>query len=169
MSDNALADAVRSELEREPWLAADAQIGVSAKDGAITLTGYVVSSEQERAAVRAAQRVAGVLAVADDINVLTGANAIADSEIALTFARARETALISDALDAEVRNGRVTLRGEVDGAHQRSEAERAVRRLAGVRDVTNLVTTKEHVGRTDRGLERRVDELRARIADDDRR
>ena len=56
MSDNALADAVRSELEREPWLTTDAQIGVSAKDGAITLTGYVVSSEQEKAAVRAAQR-----------------------------------------------------------------------------------------------------------------
>jgi osmotically-inducible protein OsmY len=168
VSDNALADAVRSELEREPWLAADAQIGVSARDGAITLTGYVVTYEQEAAAVRAAQRVAGVLAVADDINVRSGANAIADSEIAAKIARGRATALVPDALFAEVRNGRVTLRGEVDGADQRSEAERAVRRLAGVRDITNLVTTKEH-GRTDRGLERRVDELRARIADDDRR
>jgi osmotically-inducible protein OsmY len=69
VSDKALGNAVRSELEREPWLTTDAQIGVSAKDGAITLTGYVVSSEQEKAAVRAAQRVAGVLAVADDINV----------------------------------------------------------------------------------------------------
>jgi osmotically-inducible protein OsmY len=169
VGDSSLADAVRSELGRDPWLARDAQIGVSAKDGAITLTGYVLSHEQEAAAVRAAQRVAGVLAVADDINVLNGPNAVADSEIAARIARARAAALIPDALSAEVRNGRVTLRGEVDGVPQRSEAERAVRRLAGVRNVTSYVTTRERAVRADPGFERGLDELRARHADVDRR
>ena len=140
VSDDELADAVRRELERDPWLRQDARIGVAAGNGAITLTGYVVSPTQESAAVQAAQRVAGVEAVADDINVLNGPNAIEDTAIAARIAHARRrTALIPDSLGAEVRNGHVTLRGEVPSSSQRAGAERAVRSIAGVRAVTNVI------------------------------
>ena len=67
-SDNALGDAVRSELEWDPKVD-QTNIGVAAAEGAVTLTGYVRSYAQEHAAVRAAERIHGVRAVADELEV----------------------------------------------------------------------------------------------------
>ena len=63
-TDEALIDAVRSELEWDPKVD-QMHVGVAAADGAVTLTGYVASYAQEHAAVRAAERIYGVRAVAD--------------------------------------------------------------------------------------------------------
>ena len=68
MSDKALGDAVRTELEWDPEVD-QTHIGVAAADGAVTLTGYVTSYAQEHAAVRAAERIYGVRAVADELEV----------------------------------------------------------------------------------------------------
>jgi osmotically-inducible protein OsmY len=68
MNDTTLADAVRTELQWDPKVD-PAHIGVSAVDGAVTLTGYVASFPQEHAAVHAAERVHGVRAVADELDV----------------------------------------------------------------------------------------------------
>jgi osmotically-inducible protein OsmY len=143
MSDNALGDAVRTELAWDPKVD-QTHIGVAAADGAVTLTGYVRSYAQEHAAVRAAERIYGVRAVADELEVrLPRPFTRNDTEIAEEISRQREwNTLISQAVSAEVKNGAVTLRGEVEWAFQRDDTEHAIRHLAGVRSVTNSITVK---------------------------
>jgi osmotically-inducible protein OsmY len=142
-SDNSLGDAVRSELEWDPKVD-QTHIGVAAADGAVTLTGYVRSYAQEQAAVRAAERIHGVRAVADELEVrLPQPFKRNDTEIAEEISRQGEwNTLIPPAVRAEVKNGAVTLRGEVEWGFQRDDTEEAIRHLAGVRSVTNAITVK---------------------------
>ena len=142
-SDNALGDAVRSELEWDPKVD-QTHIGVAAANGAVTLTGYVRSYAQEQAAVRAAERIHGVRAVADELEVrLPQPLKRNDTEIAEEISRQGEwNTQIPPAVRAEVKDGAVTLRGEVEWAFQRDDTEQAIRHLAGVRSVTNSITVK---------------------------
>jgi osmotically-inducible protein OsmY len=146
MDDKALQEAVRRELEWDPKVNA-AHIGVIAKDGAVTLTGHVDSYTEKLAAVRAAERVYGVKAVADEIEVrLPGSNVRDDEDLAEAIAEAfRWNEFVPDTVTAEVKNGIVTLRGTAEWEYQRSAAERAVRDLTGVRGVTNLITVEPKV------------------------
>jgi VCBS repeat-containing protein len=142
-SDQVLGDSVRSELEWDPKVD-QTHIGVAAADGAVTLTGYVKSYAQEQAAVRAAERIYGVRAIADELEVrLPQPFERNDTEIAEAIAQnGRWNMQISQSVTADVKNGGVTLRGEVDWAFQRDDAERAIRHLAGVRSVTNRITVR---------------------------
>lgn len=169
-SDKAMRQAVTNELEWDPQVV-PTHIGVSAKDGAITLTGHVTSYPQRIAAVRAAERVFGVRAVADELEVeLPSSINPDDSAIAEEIARERRwSALVPDSIDAEVRNGHVTLRGEVEWHFQRTEAARAVRHLSGVRDVTNLIKVKPRVKPSAEKVEERVEDAIERMADLDAR
>lgn len=170
MSDKTMREAVTTELEWDPKVNLT-HIGVSAKDGAIALTGHVTSYPQKYAAVRAAERVYGVRAVADEIEVrLPSSVKHDDAEIAEEIARERRWhTLIPDSLEAEVRKGYVTLRGEVDWSFQRNEAVRAIRHLAGVRGVSNLITVKPHAKPKVADVERRVEAAIERMADLDAR
>lgn len=142
-TDEALIDAVRSELEWDPKVD-QTHVGVAAADGAVTLTGYVASHSQEHAAVRAAERIHGVRAVADELEVrLPPTLERNDTEIAEAIARQGQwNTLIPQSVRAEVKNGAVTLRGQVEWAFQRDDAAEAIRHLAGVRSVTNEITVK---------------------------
>jgi osmotically-inducible protein OsmY len=144
-TDEALVDAVRSELEWDPKVD-QTHIGVAAADGAVTLTGYVTSYPQEHAAVRAAERIYGVRAVADELQVRLPKPAERnDTEIAEAIARqGRNNMLIPQSVRAEVKNGAVTLRGEVEWAFQREEAVQAIRHLAGVVSVKDDITVQPH-------------------------
>jgi osmotically-inducible protein OsmY len=158
-SDRALGDAVRKELEWDPKVD-QTHIGVAAANGAVTLTGYVMSYAQEHAAVRAAERIHGVRAVADELEVkLPHPFKRNDTEIAEEISRQGEwNTLIPKAVRAEVKNGAVTLRGEVEWAFQRDATEEAIRHLAGVRSVTNLISVKPS-GKAESG------EIKERVAD----
>jgi osmotically-inducible protein OsmY len=140
VNDKTLRDAVVSELERDPEVAAK-HISVTANDGAITLGGHVAREHEKHVAVRAAQRVFAVQAVADDIEVRRPSlHERADDEIAEEVAHLRRSsAQIPDSVGAQVRNGRVILHGVVESPAQRDAAERAVRHLSGVRAVGNLI------------------------------
>jgi osmotically-inducible protein OsmY len=146
MDDKALQEAVIEELEWDPEVDS-AHIGVVAKDGAVTLTGYVSNYAEKWAAVKAAERVAGVIAVADELEVrLPSTSQRDDTDIAESIAQAlRSHVSIRDSVTAEVRHGFVTLRGEVDWSYQREEAERVARNTVGVKGVTNLITVKPRV------------------------
>ena len=146
MDDKALQDAVIEELEWDPELDS-AHIGVAAKDGAVTLSGHVSNYAEKWAAVKAAERVAGVVAVADELEVrLPSSSMRDDTDIAESIARAlRSHVSVPDTVDAEVRNGFVTLRGEVDWSYQRDAAERVARTTMGVKGVSNLITLKAKV------------------------
>jgi osmotically-inducible protein OsmY len=135
---------VLAELKWEPRLLPN-EIGVIVKDGIVTLTGWVDSYTKRWAAEDAAHRVRGVKAVANDIEVrLSTANERTDADIAAAAVRALEwDAFVPiDRLDVTVSQGWVTLKGEVEWQYQKQDAERVVRRLTGVKGVTNLIAVK---------------------------
>lgn len=121
------------------------EVGVAVKNGIVTLTGWVDSYAKKWAAERSAHRLRGVRAVANDIEVrLTGTAERTDADIALAATRGLEwdSFVPIDRIDVTVANGWVMLRGEVEWEYQKRAAERTVRRLTGVRGVTNLVAVR---------------------------
>lgn len=119
----------------------DQGIGVAATTDTVTLTGYVRSYAEKRAAEKAAQRVRGVTVVANDLEVrLPDIMRRDDPDIAAAVAAALKwNVSVPNGVNATVEHGWVTLEGDVDWTFQRRAAERAVRDLVGVRGVTNLV------------------------------
>lgn len=118
-------------------------IGVEVDFGVVTLTGTVDSYAVRVAAQQAAHRVAGVLDVANNIQVRSPAiDERTDTDIALAVRRALDwdVYVVGNRIQSTVSNGWVTLEGEVDFLSERADAERAVDRLAGVRGVTNLIS-----------------------------
>src|SRR6266851_9702328 len=124
------------------------EIGVAVKDGLVTLIGWVDSYTKKWAAEDAAKRVRGVKAVANDIEVRLPSSAErTDADIAAAALHALEwDAFVPvDTVEVTVSKGWVTLRGEVEWAFEKEDAERVVRRLAGARGVLNLIIVKPHV------------------------
>src|SRR3981189_2074335 len=111
------------------------EIGVAVKDGIVTLTGWVDSYMKKLAAEEAAHRVHGVKAGANDLELhLPGSAEHTDADLAAAVVNALRwnANLPADKLEVIVSQGWVTLKGEVDYAFQKQEAERAIRHLAGV-------------------------------------
>jgi osmotically-inducible protein OsmY len=147
MSDLTIKQEVEVELQYEPSIDA-AGIGVAVKEGIVTLTGRVASLAQKYAAARAAARVAGVKAVANELEVgLLPADQRSDEEIARSVANALawNTSVPPDRVKAQVSRGWVTLDGTVEWYYQKEAAERAVRSLRGVTGVTNNIVVKPTV------------------------
>src|SRR4030081_3223946 len=116
------------------------EIGIAVKDGVVTLMGWVDSYAKQWAAEEAAHRVRGVKAVANDIEVrLPTSTERTDTDIAAAAIRALEwdAFLPPDKIEVTVSKGWVTLEGEVEWQFQRQDAERVVRRLMGVKGVSN--------------------------------
>lgn len=121
------------------------EIGVSVKNGVVLLTGHVDSFYKKWAAEEGARRVRGVVAVANDLEVkLPSSSERTDEDIARAAAQALavDTLLGSTNLQVTVSDGGVTVRGDVDWNFQKEDAERLLRRLWGVKGVTNLITIK---------------------------
>ena len=140
MNDSDLRQLVNDELEFEPAVDAS-NIGVAAKDGVVTLSGFVCSYAEKMAAERAVRRVKGVHAIAQEIEIRYATDKkINDDEIArrciniLTW----DTTLPDDKLSIKVERGWVTLSGEVPWHFQRIAAESGVRKITGVTGITNL-------------------------------
>jgi osmotically-inducible protein OsmY len=135
------ADVIR-ELQWDPQVTGPNAIGVAVQDGAVTLTGNVPSYAQKLAAGRAAARVYGVRAVADEIRVRLTGESGDDADIAQAIARVFEsnTQIPEGKVHARVQAGWVTLDGQVDYDFQRREAERMVRHVRGVVGITNNIT-----------------------------
>jgi osmotically-inducible protein OsmY len=142
-TDTAIHQDVLDELRWDPEVK-PIEVGVEVDDGVVTLTGTVDSYMKKLAAQRAALRVTGVRAVANDISVKAGA-ARTDTDIAQSIADALEANILvpKRRIQITVKNGWATLEGDVDWRFQRDEAEDAVRRIRGVEGVTNLITVKQ--------------------------
>jgi osmotically-inducible protein OsmY len=168
-SDKTMCDAIKRELEWDPRLDAD-RIGVSAKDGAIVLSGHVPSYSDRWAAMKAAERIYGVRAVADELEVkLPGTSVRDDADIAEEITRlVHWSTAIPAGVQAEVVKGFVTLRGEVQWSYQRDEAERTIRHIAGVHNVSNMIKLKPHLPKA-ADVDHRVSEAIERMADLDAR
>jgi osmotically-inducible protein OsmY len=146
-TDKQVQQDVIAELSWEPSVNA-AHIGVEVSGGVVTLAGHVSSFAEKFNAERAAQRVAGVKALAVEMDVkLAGASKRTDADIA----SAAETALQSatyfwpSGVKVKVEGGRITLTGEVEWDYQRQSSVAAVRHLLGVTGVTDLIAIKPKV------------------------
>lgn len=147
MTDLRLRNDVLEELNYEPSVDAS-NIGVTAKDGVVTLTGHVANYAQKFGAERAAWRVDGVKAIAQEIQVqLPGDKKVSDDDIAKRALDilAWDVLVPSDRLHVKVASGWITLSGEVPWHYQREAAEAAVRKLSGVTGVSNVITVEPHV------------------------
>jgi osmotically-inducible protein OsmY len=169
MTDNELQRDVLDELKWEPSVDA-AHIGVAVKDGVVTLSGHVPSYAEKYAAERAAKRVHGVKAVANEIDVkLPGSNQLSDSDIAAEVINALKSNYFvpNDKIKVTVSKGWVTLEGEVEWNHQKIAAENAVRDLAGVKGLSNLITVKPRVSPSE--IKSKIEEALKRSAEMDAR
>lgn len=163
-TDTELQRDILDELRWDPSFNA-AEIGVAARDGVITLSGHAVSFAEKAAAVRAAQRVAGVTAVADNLQVrLPDLNERTDADIARAAVDGLHWNVFvpHDGITVTVHNGWITLEGSVEWHYQRAAAAHAVHSLMGVRGVTNAITVKPTVLPTE--LKARIEEAFRRTA-----
>ena len=168
-TDEQIQREVQAELEWDARIRST-EIGVAVKDGVVTLTGWVDSYAKKLAAERAAHRVRGVKAVANEIEVhLPSSAERTDADIALEASRelAWEALVPADQIEVTVLRGIVTLRGEVSWEYERRAAERAVRRLSGVREVVNLIKVRPRVTPSPERLTRQIQDALVRNAETD--
>ena len=140
-TDSEIQQAVLQELKWDTRVE-ETDVGVEVDAGVVTLTGTVSSWAKRLAAQEAAHRVAGVLDVANDIQVkMSGDLRRTDTDIAHAVRHALEWNVFvpEEHIRSTVADGWVTLEGNVDYWSQREDADEAVRRLAGVRGVTNKI------------------------------
>jgi osmotically-inducible protein OsmY len=145
-SDTQLRRHVLDELEWQPSVNAS-HITVAAKDGVISLTGSVPRYAEKMEAERIAKSVVGVKAVVNDVKVqLAESREWNDAEIASAalYALKWHAWIPDDRVKVSVRNGWVTLEGDVDWQFERAAAREVVSHLTGVKGVTDLIslTTK---------------------------
>src|SRR5260370_4232641 len=146
------------------------EVGVAVKDGIVTLTDWVESYLKKVAAWEAAYRVPGVKAVANDMEVrLPGFAERTDTDLAAAVLNALrwDAAIPTGKVDVTVSQGWVTLKGEIEYAFQKRDAERAVRRLSGVKGVSNLITVKPQVFPSD--LKQQIERALVRNAETEAR
>ena len=141
-SDMQIQKDVMEELKWEPFLNAS-EVGVAVKNGIVTLSGLVDSYSKKLAAEKVAKRVAGVKAVAEDIQVgMSPAYRKTDAEIAEAVLNALKwnSAVQEEKIKIKVEDASVILEGEVEWEYQRTSAQTAIENLMGVRSVLNLIT-----------------------------
>jgi len=150
-SDAQIQKDVMDQLKWEPWLN-PAEIGVSVKDGVVTLTGLVDTYTKKIGAELAVRKIAGVKAVAEDIQVGISPGFVrTDTEIAAAVATALKwhTAVMEDRIKIKVEDGVVTLEGDVEWDFQRTAAANAIEGLTGVRKVNNFIVVRPAVKAAD--------------------
>jgi osmotically-inducible protein OsmY len=138
---------VEDELEWDPGVDAT-DIGVAVHNGVVTLSGFVHSYRQRNQAERDAERVAGVVGVADDIEVrLAIIDQRPDPDIVRDAVSALKLKLPFSSENTMVvaREGWLTLEGALEWNYARERAEGAVKNIRGVKGVTNSITVTPKV------------------------
>lgn len=146
-SDNQIQKDVMEELKWEPFLSTS-EIGVAVKNGVVTLSGLVDNYSKKLTAEKAAKKVSGVKAVAEDIQVgISPSYRKTDTEIADAVVNALKwhSAVQEEKIKIKVEDGFVRLEGEVEWEYQRTNTKSAIENLTGVRGVTNLITVKPRI------------------------
>jgi osmotically-inducible protein OsmY len=167
---NAIGQRLRASVMRQ--LAWDPEfdasmVGVSAQDGVVTLSGFVDTYAAKLAAERAARRVYGVKAVANELDVKLAHTRI-DPDIARDALEALKNRVdVPLGIGVTVRDGHLTLSGNVAWMYQKASAERAVKYLRGVRGVINRIEVEPHV--TAKDVQKRIVEGLHHHADIDAR
>ena len=167
-TDDSIRSDVLFELKWDPKISSSSDIAVAVKDGVVTLSGFVHSYWDKDAAEKAVKRVYGVRGVANDIEVKLS-SARTDPEIAREAVHELEShiSIPSDKIKVTVKNGWVTLEGNVDWQYQKTLAESAVKKLRGVIGITNSIELKPKVSPTE--VKSKIEEALRRSAELDAR
>ena len=163
-TDSALKAQVIDELVWDPAIKETA-VGVAVKDGVVTLNGHLDTYAEKEAAMRAVRRVAGVKAVAVEIDVkLSPSHQRSDTDIARSIELVLKwnASIPADAVRVTVDHGWVTLQGEVEWNHQRFSAESVIRPLMGVVGISSELKLKTKVLAAD--LSRKIEDALRRQA-----
>lgn len=166
-SDDLIREDVLFELKWDPKITSN-DIAVAIKDGVVTLSGFVSSYWEKDSAEKAVKRVYGVKGVANDIEVrLTSKRT--DPEIARDAVHELEShiSIPSDRIKVTVKNGWVTLEGDVDWQFEKSLAESSVKKLKGVVGITNSIQVKPKV--SPKEIKGKIEEALRRSAELDAR
>ena len=161
-TDADLKTDITAELAWDPAVKSTA-IGVAVKDGVVTLSGHLETFAEKHAAERALARVAGVKAIALELDVkLSFDHKRSDTDIAVSAEQALKwsTLVPVEAIRLTVDHGSVTLQGEVEWDYQRRSAEKAIRPLLGVVGISNEITLRVRPRATD--LSRKIQEALTR-------
>jgi osmotically-inducible protein OsmY len=163
-TDSDLKRDVAAELSWDPAVQATA-IGVAVKDGVVTLTGHLDTYAEKEATLRAVRRVAGVKAIAIEIDVkLSAQHQRSDTDIANSAEQALKwnTSIPVDAVRMTVDHGWITLQGEVEWEFQRRSVEQAIRPLMGVVGISNEIKLRARPQTAD--LAKKIEEALTRQA-----
>ena len=166
-SDSEIKRDVEDELRWDPDID-PTDIAVAVKNGVVTLTGFIKSYNDKWEAERDAKRVAGVLGVANDLEVrLPNIDERPDPDIARDAVAAIKNQLpfSYEHIRPVVKGGWVTLEGEAEWNYQREAAERAVRRVRGVKGISNKIELKPHLAPTE--IKHKIEEAFRRSAEID--
>jgi osmotically-inducible protein OsmY len=166
-SDSEIERDVKDELMWDPDLDST-DIAMSVKMGVVTLAGFVKSYTDKYEAEAAVKRVAGVVGVANDLEVrMPSVDERPDPDIARDAVASIKSQLpiSSENIKVVVKNGWVTLEGRVEWQYQRSTAENAVRRIKGVKAVSNLIQLKPRAAPDE--IKRKIEEAFRRNAEVD--
>jgi osmotically-inducible protein OsmY len=166
-SDKEIERDVEEELQWDPDLDAT-DIAVSVKSGVVTLAGFVKSYTDKYEAEAAAKRVAGVVGLANDLEVrMSSVDERPDPEIARDAVAAIKSQLpfSSEQIKVVVKNGWVSLEGQVEWQYQKGTAETAVRRIKGVKGVSNFIQLKPRAQPSE--IKRKIQEAFRRSAEVD--
>ncbi len=165
MTDIELRQDILDALEFEPSIDASL-IGVAVDNGVATLTGHVSSYAEKLAAERVVQSVKGVRAIAQEIEVrFPDGKKTADDEIAKRALNiiAWDAMTPEGQIKIKVQNGWITLTGDVEWNYQKTAAEDSVRRLSGVKGVSNMITVHPRIDASN--IKRRIEEALKRSAE----
>jgi osmotically-inducible protein OsmY len=166
-SDYDIRRDVEDELRSDPDIDAT-DMAVAVKNGVVTLAGFVRSFRQKQKVEKDVKRVAGVIGVANDIEVrLPIIHRRPDPEIARDVVEAikRDLPLSWEVIKLIVDDGWVTLEGEVEWQYQREWAEKAVWNVRGVKGITNDIKVRPQVPAVD--IKRKIEEALRRSAEID--
>jgi osmotically-inducible protein OsmY len=150
-SDIKIQEDVMEQLKWEPFLKSS-EIGVAVKNGIVTLSGQVDSYSKKLAAENAAKKIAGVRAIAEDIQIgVSPTNRKTDTEIAEAVLNALKwhTMIPDEKIKVKVEDGVVRLDGEVEWEYQRTQAKLVIEDLAGIRYVLNFIKVKPQISATE--------------------
>lgn len=166
MTDNKqLQQQVLNELQWDTHFDAS-HVAVSAEDGAVTLTGHVSSYPEIFAVREAVRRVSGVKAIADELHLQLPSESIReDSDIARSIVHVLKNSVrVNESnVKAEVKQGLVTLTGEVDWQSERKQIAEQISHIRGVRDIENRITLKKQL--TSGDVKEQIEQALARNAE----
>ena len=166
-SDSDIRRDVEDGLRWDPDID-DTDIAVNVNNGIVTLAGFIRSYVQKYQAEAAAKRVAGVVGIVNNIEVrLPDIDERPDPDIVRdAIARIKSELPHSwDGIRVIAGNGWLTLEGEVEWNYQRQRAEEAVRRVRGIKGITNHIVVKPRVAPTE--IRRKIEEALRRAAEVD--